>query len=470
MARRLRPERAQRRGQNYSWFGLEARLKTAAVCIAYDERLNLHKIVETGSTSRLKQMIASDSVNSLMRLKSLNSSGNKQVCGRAVRLAVVGLIMLCCSSAIGAEPQRAEAAGADSFELLADRASAALAGNRIPEAIRLYQRATALRPTWSEGWWYLGTLSFDSSQFSQARDAFAHFVAVERRQPGPGFGMLGLTEFKLNDYRKALDALERGRVLGLGDNAEFVQTALYHDGILNNLFGNPEIALMRLTLVANKIAAAHPESPKDAVLADSDLLSALGVAALRIPMLPSEIPAEKVALIWRAGHAQALIALQDRVEAGTEIKQLVSSYSAEPGVHYFYGVYLLKEDPPSAIEEFRREIGVSPKHAAARIQLALEFLGSADYKQGLKYAQEAVVLAPDNFVAHVACGKLWLELGNGDHAIRELQTAVRLSPGSPDAHFALSRALSTAGRKREAAHERAEFERLKALSDSADRQ
>lgn len=396
--------------------------------------------------------------------------GNKQICGRGVRLLALALMVFYWNSAACAESQSSANPVGDSFERLADRASAALADNRIPDAIHLYQRATALRPSWSEGWWDLGTLFFDSSQFIEARDAFERFVAVERKQAGPGFGMLGLTEFKLKEYRKALVALERGRELGLGENAEFVHSALYHDGILNNLFGNPEIALVRLTLVANQIAAAHPESSKDAVLADTALVDAFGVGALRIQKLPSEIPSEKAALIRQAGHAQALIALQDRIAAGTELKQLVRSYPAEPGVHYFYGVYLLKEDPSSATEEFRHEIDISPKHAAARIQLALEFLGSADYKQGLKYAQEAVALAPDNFVAHVACGKLWLELGNSDRATRELQTAVRLSPGSPDAHFALSRALSTTGHKREAAQERAKFERLKAQSDAADHQ
>lgn len=369
----------------------------------------------------------------------------------------------------GGSPQT-ETASHRSFEQLAAGASEAASANRVSEAIRLYQSATALRPSWSEGWWNLGTLFFDSAEFNHAREAFQQFVSVEHTQPGPGFGMLGLSDFQLKDYRRSLTALERGIQVGLGNNAEFVHTVLYHDAMLNNLFGQPEIALVRLTLIANQTAAAHPEAPKDAVLSDSELLDAFGVAALHIQKLPSEVPHERAALVRLAGHAQALIALQDRVSARAELESLVSAYPGEPGVHYFYGVYLLKEDPPAAVEEFRQEIAVSPKHAPARIQLALEFLGVGDYKQGLKYAQEAVVLAPGNFVAHVACGKLWLELGNSDRAIRELTTAVRLSPGSPDAHFALSRALSIAGQSREAARQRAEFQRLKSLSDAADRQ
>jgi len=365
--------------------------------------------------------------------------------------------------------KQAQGANPESFEKLAERAQAAMDSDRVPEAIRLYDHATRLRPDWSEGWWHLGTLLFDAGRFREARDAFAHFASIERKQPGLGFAMLGLSEFQLKHYTRALPALERGRKLGLGTNPEFVRSVLFHDGITNALLGKPEIALQRLTLAANQFAAAHPEAPEDAVLADLKLLDAFGIAALRIPKLPSDLAALQIPVVRLAGRAQALIALQDRVSAETEFKQLLALYPSEPGVHYMYGVFLLKGHPPLAIDEFRREIEVSPSHQAARIQLALEFLRTAEYEQGLKYAREAVALAPENFVAHVACGRLWLALGKTDRALQELRTAVKLAPGSPDAHFALSQVLSEAGRNGEAARERAEFDRLKALTDAAER-
>ena len=360
-------------------------------------------------------------------------------------------------------------ANPESFEKLAERAQAAMDSDRVPEAIRLYDRVTKLRPDWAEGWWHLGTLLFDAGRFREARDAFAHFASIEQKQPGPGFAMLGLSEFQLKHYTRALPALERGRKLGLGTNPEFVRSVLFHDGITNALLRKPEIALQRLTLTANQIAAAHREAPEDAVLADLKLLDAFGIAALRIPKLPSDLAALQIPVVRLAGRAQALIALQDRVSAETEFKQLLALYPSEPGVHYMYGVFLLKGHPPLAIDEFHREIEVSPSHQAARTQLALEFLRTAEYEQGLKYAREAVALAPENFVAHVACGRLWLALGKTDRALQELRTAVKLAPGSPDAHFALSQALSEAGRNGEAARERAEFDRLKALTDAAER-
>jgi len=340
--------------------------------------------------------------------------------------------------------------------------------DRVPEAIRLYGRATELRPDWPEGWWHLGTLFFDASRFQEARDAFGHFVSTEKKQPGPGFGMLGLSEIRLKDYAKALAALERGIRLGLGPDLAFNRSVLMQDGILNSSFGKFEIALSRLTLAANEIAAAHPEAPKDAVFADTNLLDAFGIAALRLAKRPTDLPAAKITVVRRAGRAQAYIALQDLVTAEIEFQQLAALYPSEPGVHYMYGVFLLKEDPARAVDQFKREIKISPSQDAARIQLAFEFLRTADYDQGLKYAREAMALAPQNFAAHVVCGRLWLALGKTDRALQELRTAVRLAPGSPDAHFALSRALSEAGLEKDAAHERAEFERLRALADAAD--
>jgi len=382
-------------------------------------------------------------------------------------LALWGTMSLRAGQDTADDKKRLQQATSKPAEEVAARAQAAMAAERIPEAIRLYYRATTLRPNWAEGWWHLGTLLFDTARFREARDAFARFVMIERKQPGPGFAMLGLSEFQLKHYPKALAALERGRKLGLGNNPAFDRSVLYHEGMLHTVLGEYEIGLDRLTLAANQIAAAHPEAPKDAVLADLELLGAFGVAALRVPSLPSDIPATQALLARQAGRVQALIALQDRAAAETEFKQLLALYPSEPGLHYMYGVFLLKEHPPLAIDEFRHEIEISPSHDAARIQLAFEFLRAAEYEQGLAYAREAVALAPRNFAAHVVCGRLWLALEKIDLALEELRTAVRLAPGSPDAHYALYRTLSQAGQKGEAARERAAFERLKALTEAA---
>lgn len=40
--------------------------------------------------------------------------------------------------------------------------------NQTDEAINLYEQAVTLRPSWSEGWWDLGTTFFDQGQIPKA--------------------------------------------------------------------------------------------------------------------------------------------------------------------------------------------------------------------------------------------------------------------------------------------------------------
>ncbi len=358
-------------------------------------------------------------------------------------------------------------AGAQSFDELAAKARRALEADRVEEAVSLYTQATKLRPGWSEGWWRLGTLHYDARRFPQAREAFSRFVEVERKQPGPGWGMLGLCEFAARRYPEALTALERGIRLGIGTNPEFGRLVLYHAGILNSKLGRWEIALLRLTLVLNRTAAARPGVPSRAFLSDRELADAFGIAALRLPWLPAELPPAKAALVQQAGRARMLFELQDWPAADEEFRKLAAEYPAEPGVHYAYGVFLVKNRPADALAEFRREIEISPKDVDARLQIAFECLRTGDYAQGRKYAAEAVELAPAHFAAHVANGRLLLALDEVGPAVRELELGVRLAPESPDARLALSRAYVLANRPADAARERAEFERLQELLQKA---
>ena len=376
------------------------------------------------------------------------------------------LLMASFANASVALPQQNQSA---SFAQLAHRAETAMQAGHTAEATRLFRRAVTLRPNWPEGWWFIGTMSFDAGKFTAAKDAFVHFVSVEHKQAGPGFGMLGLCEFQLHHYRLSLNALERGRVLGLGENWDFTQTVLYHAGILYTFFGEPAVGLQRLTLAANRLAAAHSKDPTHAVLNNTALINAFGLGALRMRKLPSQISDSEAPLVQQAGNAQALIALQERAKAGVELKKIAALYPSHPGVHYMYGVYLLRVDPPAAIAQFKREIEISPSSSAARIQLAFEYLRTAQYQQGIKYAQKAVALAPKNFVARVVCGKLWLGLGKTQQALVQLKTAVRLSPDSPDARFAYATALAQAGKTAEATHQRQEFERLRKLESKGNR-
>jgi tetratricopeptide (TPR) repeat protein len=373
-------------------------------------------------------------------------------------LAVVVVLLLPVAHA-------AQATGSpDSFEELAARAGKALEADRVEDAVALYGRAVALRPQWSEGWWRLGTLLYDQGKFQQARDAFQHFTGVEKKA-GAGFGMLGLCQFQLKLYPAALTALEEGIRLGLGPNREFLRLVLYRDATLNSLLGRPQAALARLTLLMDQNAAAHPGAAAADLLKDLETVDALGIAALRVPKLPGDVSPQKAALVRQAGRAQALFALEDLPAAAREFGQLADSYPQEPGVHYSYGVFLLKTNPSRALAEFQKEMAVSPADADARAQAAFECLRAGDFALGRSYAAEAVKLAPGNFAARVVLARLYLALDNPQQALEQAQVAVKLAPDSPDAHFALSNCYARTNRPEDAERERAVFQRLKEIAD-----
>jgi Flp pilus assembly protein TadD len=76
-----------------------------------------------------------------------------------------------------------------------------------------------------------------------------------------------------------------------------------------------------------------------------------------------------------------------------------------------------------------------------------------------------VKLAPDSAEAHYLLGRSWLELGEEEKAVQELETARRLASESPEVHFNLAKAYAKANLPEKAEQERATFARLNALAE-----
>jgi tetratricopeptide (TPR) repeat protein len=336
------------------------------------------------------------------------------------------------------------------FEELASRATAAREADRVQEAIDRYHRALKLRDSWSEGWWYLGTLYYGADRYQEARDAFARLMTLQPKG-GAGVAMLGLCEFQLRQYDAALEHLQDARLLGLPVNDELTRVARYHLALLLTRSGQPEAALQLLYALARE----QSDSPQ--------ILEALGLAGLSFPYLPAELPPHERELVLQAGRAEYNIGLRRMTEGRTECEKLVTHYPTTPNVHYLYGVFLLMENPDAAMGEFRRELKISPTHVRARLQIAFECLKRDDFKTGLPFAEQAEQLAPGSFPAREALGRMLLGLGETQRAIQELEMGVKLAPDSPEAAFALARAYTHAGRKEDAARVRAEFKRLESM-------
>jgi len=371
----------------------------------------------------------------------------------AFGLALLASILWCPASGAtqtGSTQRKRPAAGETSqqssaeFKKLTKQADAAREAGNLEEAIKLYNEALRLKQDWVEGWWYLGSIFYDRDRYPEAKEALRNLISIQEKN-GPAWVLLGLCEIQLRNYDNALSDIQYGRSLGLGENKEFTNVARFNGGVLMTRAGMFELGYEPL----RDLAREGNES--------LSLIEAMGLNALRMPMLPAEMPPEKREALLLAGRAAFYQAVRRIEDAQRSYKELATRYGDVPNVHYAYGVFLLTDTPDLAIEEFQRELKNSPSHVESMLQIAFEYIKRNDFEAARPFAEQAADKAPTLFAAHNALGRVLLELGKVDEAIRELELGVRQAPDSPEMRFALARAYARANRKEDAARERAKF-------------
>jgi tetratricopeptide (TPR) repeat protein len=353
-----------------------------------------------------------------------------------------------------ATPAATSAADSPEFKSLAARANQARVQNRLPEAAGLYEKALKLNPRWQEGWWYLGTLAYDSSHYGDGAKAFRNLVELDRTNV-TALALLGLCEFETHDYANAFVHLQMAKAKGQGLNEEIWHVLEYHLALLDIIHGDFEAANNLLAdLVQHNVLSA-------------DVEMALGLTLLRVPLFPDQIDPEKDALVSAAGRTEELLALEDYNEADKSFQQLVHDYPTAPFVHYSYASMLAGlSEFEKAEDQLREELKVNPESPHPYILLARVDVHLNRFQDALPLAQKAVKLAPQSFVAHYLLGRALLATDKTAEAIDELTAAKRLAPEFPEIRYNLALALAKAKRPKEAAVEQAEFQRLSALAQS----
>ena len=366
--------------------------------------------------------------------------------------AAAALFLAALLGPVAAAGQRAQESAPAAFNRVSEAATKARTQNRIEDAIGLYRQAVKLRPSWAEGWWFLGELLYDRNQYPEARDSLRRLIDLDRTT-GPGFALLGLCEFETKEYDKALHHIYEARRLGLGDDPQVRRVVLFHEMLLLTRLRQYEAAMQVLVSVV-KDGGTGPA-----------VIDAAGLAGLRRPIFPEELPPGDKDLIERAGRAVCAMAARDSTAAQTYFAELLAAYPKAPNVHYLYGSFLSATDKDGGLREYQKELELNPKHTEALATIALEHEARGDLDTAVTYARRAVEADAQFFAAHAVLGKLLANNGEVELGIKELEIARQQAPDSPLVHFSLATAYAIAGRKAEAAQERAEFARLKKLTD-----
>lgn len=203
------------------------------------------------------------------------------------------------------------------FESLARQATSAREQGNAEEAIRYYQQALQIHPEWEEGWWYVGTLLYERNQFADALPAFTKVTELDPKL-GPAWSFLGLCAFETKDYPRALAALDRGRELGTEQVPSIGKVADYHLALLLIERGAFDRANALLTS-----EFAHGQ-------VTDQLKVALGLAFLRVPLLPDQVDPSQDGVVATGGNIAVLLAQNDRADAQSSCQQALKDYPQIP--------------------------------------------------------------------------------------------------------------------------------------------
>jgi tetratricopeptide (TPR) repeat protein len=336
------------------------------------------------------------------------------------------------------------------FKLLSEQATRASSENRLDEAAVLYRKALALKPGWTDGWWALATIEYEQDHYEKAARDFGKLLALDGRN-GTAHAMLGLCQFELGKDDLALKNLLAAEQLGVLKDMQLRNVALYHLGLLQ--------------LRAGKYGGAKEsfgQLARDRIRT-RELTVGLGLAALLIK--PQGAPVEGTpgaAVVERAGQAEILLTANEFERAKQTYAQLTADFPDYPNLHFAFGRLLLEtHETDQAVQEFERELQRDPKHVNSMLEIAVA-RELVDAPGGLKYAEQALELAPNLPFAHYIVGMLRLDTGDAAGAIPELEIARKAFPQEAGVHFSLGKAYARVGRKADAASARAEFARLNA--------
>jgi tetratricopeptide (TPR) repeat protein len=327
------------------------------------------------------------------------------------------------------------------FADVAARAAGAREQNDVPAAIRLYGEAVKLKPKWADGWWFLGSLQYGSGAYSAARDALTHYIEL-LPDSGPGLAMRGLCEFETGQHSQSLRDIQAALSHGAADQARNESILRFHEALLLTLDGQFEDALRTYTFFAQN----H--------ITDPEIFMGIGLAGLRVKLLPRDIDPSQQPLLTATGQATFHFMAGDEGKAQQEFHDLFQTFPTAANTHYLYGYLLFATDPDQALPQFKEELKVAPSNVVAQVMLAWGLLLQEDPSQALPYAKEAEAASPALPSAQLVLGRSLVGTGDLDGGLQHLSTALKLDPDNIEVHLALVHAYSKAGRTEDARRER----------------
>jgi len=173
----------------------------------------------------------------------------------------------------------------------------------------------------------------------------------------------------------------------------------------------------------------------------------------------------------RRMNAEALEMQGKWDEAAKEYEAILAQNAKQPGIHFLIARILFSR--PNAAPgweeraklELQRELEIDPQNAVAEFLLGEIAKKALDWDQATAHFSRAATLDVSFGDAFMEWGFALVSANRYEEAVAPLQTAAKLQPGNPSAHYNLGMALSRTGRSAEAEREFAIQRDLNAMID-----
>jgi tetratricopeptide (TPR) repeat protein len=319
----------------------------------------------------------------------------------------------------------------------------------LEDAAAEYRAVIKSAPDYAEAHANLGSVMSRLGKYDEAVQAYEAALRLNPKLT-PILLNLGIAHYRAEKFAKAAETLER-----------FLATA--PDNIqARQLLG---VSLIALGRDADGIAQLEPIL--DAT-DDPTALYSLGLAYLRLNRSDVQTIIARLSASSAGkplGHllrGQWLLNRLEFKQAEAELEEAAKFNPELPRLQYSLGLsYLKLGRPQDAITCFERELRQTPQDFSTLYYLAYVQELSGKLEDARARIEEALKLEPKSSEANALLAKILFKQGKPAEAVSPLEAALQKDPTDSEKHYLLGRIYQQLGRRKDAAREFAEVQRLK---------
>ena len=305
----------------------------------------------------------------------------------------------------------------------------------------------------------LGVIATQNNQLTDAIDYFSS--AYQWKPDFPNLNRnLGIVTFRVGEFDQATGPLARQ----LETNPK--------DMLIRKLLGSS------FYLTKDFQKSVETLKPIESQLEeDPELAYFYGISLVQLKRNKEALPVfERLAAVSKGDPTALFNAAQGFMMAGDfrravgEFERVLSIAPETPKANYFIGQCLIRLNQIADAEKpFSRELEISPADALSRYHLALTLIErKIEMARAVRLLEEATRLRYKYADAHYQLGKIYLEKGDYQKAIAQLESAVSADASKDYIHYQLSIAYRKVSRKEDADRELELYKKLKQEKRSTD--